>query len=270
MTKRISLVVTYDTETEKSVVDLDASSVLFPEGPCWDDELNRWVEEPALVDDLARRLDAHMRTVELSAPSSRIGTVPVETKFIELALNIIDPDGAWDPEETLEFGDAARIYLSGYPITNWEIEGAFALVAQFVHDWALGETQSGDILASSRHDLGARLPVFQNRLGTVTVATSDVEDADLEPLTSIETEDPFSGMTLRMVFGDYEGLPTLALFVGEDEEPILIDRSALQIAVELGWEYRNDANEPVPTFRANAELELEVIDLDFDTGPIFE
>jgi hypothetical protein len=53
----------------------------------------------------------------------------VGTKFIELALNIIDPDGAWDPEETLEFGDAARIYLREYPITNWEIEGAFALVA---------------------------------------------------------------------------------------------------------------------------------------------
>jgi len=268
--KRISLVVTYDTETEKSVVDLDASSILFPEGPCWDDEMNRWVEEPVLVDDVKRRLDAHIRTAELSAPSSRMGTVPIETKFIELALNIIDPDGAWDPEETLGFGDAARVYLSEYPITNWEIEGAFALVAQFVHDWALGEAQGRDALASSRHDFVASLPTLQNRLVTVTAATGDVEDTDLEPLTSIETEDPMSGMTLRMVFGDYEGLPTLALFVGEDEEPILIDRSALQIAVEQGWEYRNDANEPVLTFRANAELELEVIDLDINTGPVFE
>ena len=39
-------------------------------------------------------------------------------------LNIIDPDGAWDSEETLEIGDFARVYLREYPITNWEIEGA--------------------------------------------------------------------------------------------------------------------------------------------------
>ena len=48
------------------------------------------------------------------ASSGRPGTpdrayaVPVETKFIELALNIIDPDGAWDPEETLEFATRRR------------------------------------------------------------------------------------------------------------------------------------------------------------------
>lgn len=43
--------------------------------------------------------------------------MPAQTKFVELALNIIDPDGAWDPEKTLEFGDAARVYLGEYPIT---------------------------------------------------------------------------------------------------------------------------------------------------------
>jgi hypothetical protein len=35
--------------------------------------------------------------------------VSVETKFVELALNIIEPDGVWGPEETLEFADAARV-----------------------------------------------------------------------------------------------------------------------------------------------------------------
>ena len=144
MSKRISLVVTYNTETDTVVVDNDASSILFPEGSCWDDELSRWVEEPALVDDVARGIDLRLRTVDPSTPFSQRVPMPVGTKFIELALNIIDPDGAWDPEETLEFGDAARVYLSEYPITNWEIEGAFALVAQFVHDWALGEAQGAD------------------------------------------------------------------------------------------------------------------------------
>jgi hypothetical protein len=78
---------------------------------------------------VARGIDLRLRTVDPSTPSSQRAPLPVGTKFIELALNIIDPDGAWDPEETLEFGDAARIYLREYPITNWEIEGAFALVA---------------------------------------------------------------------------------------------------------------------------------------------
>ncbi len=89
----------------------------------------------------------------------RKSAAPAETKFIELALNIIDPDGAWDPEETLEFGDAARVYLSEYPITNWEIEGAFALVAQFVHDWALDEAQGADRATNASPALVASLPM---------------------------------------------------------------------------------------------------------------
>ena len=270
MTKRISLVVTYDTETEESVVDLDASSILFPEGPCWNDELNRWTEEPVLVDDVTRRLDAHIRTVDQPAPSSRVGTVPVETKFIELALNIIDPDGAWDPEETLEFGDAARVYLNEYPMTNWEIQGAFNLVAHFVHDWAVGETRNAAFLVKSGRETVMNIPTLQRQSGPLTIDASGFGDADFAELTSLETEDPLSRMMLRMIFGEYEGVPTLALFVGEDEEPILIDRSALQIAIEQGWEGRNDRDETALTFKANADHEFEVIDLDIDVAPTFE
>ncbi len=139
MAKRISLVVTYDADTEATFVDIDSSAARFPEGLCWDDESSRWTDAPDLVDDVTKRLtDLFGSTEQPTTPSVR-ESVPVTTKFIELALNIIDPDCAWDPEETLEFSDAARVYLSEYPITTWEIEGAFALVAQFVHDWATGE-----------------------------------------------------------------------------------------------------------------------------------
>ena len=270
MSKRISLVVTYNTEADLLVVDNDASSILFPEGSCWDDELNRWVEEPALVDDVARGIDLRLRTVDPSTPSGQRVPMPVETKFIELALNIIDPDGAWDPEETLEFGDAAPVYLHEYPITNWEIEGAFALVAQFVHDWALGEAQGADRNVSASPALVAGHLVPEHPAGATTTATKGSEDPSFEGLASLETEDPLSGVKLRMFLGDFEGAPTLALFVGEDEEPILIDRSALHIAIEQRWESRNDGDRPMFTFEANADRELEVIGLDIDVEPTFE
>lgn len=270
MSKRISLVVTYNTETDLLVVDNDASSILFPEGSCWDDELNRWVDEPALVDDVARGIDLRLRTVDPSTPFSQRVPMPVGTKFIELALNIIDPDGAWDLEETLEFGDAARVYLSEYPITNWEIEGAFELVAQFVHDWALGEAQGADpnASASSALDAGPLMP--EHLLWATTTATKDNEDPSFEGLASLETEDPLSGAKLRMFLGDFEGAPTLALFVGEDEEPILIDRSALHIAAEQCWESQNDGDRPAFSFWANADREFEVIELDIGVEPTFE
>ncbi len=73
-----------------------------------------------------------------------------------------------------------------------------------------------------------------------------------------------------MFLGDFEGVPTLALFVGEDEEPILIDRSALHIAIEQWWESRNDGDRPAFSFQANADRELEVIELDIDVEPMFE
>jgi hypothetical protein len=270
VSKRISLVVTYDTETEKSVVDVGASSILFPEGPCWDDELSRWVEEPALVDTVTRGLEDRLREGELSGPSAQREAVPVETKFIELALNIIDPDGAWDPEETLAFGDAARAYLSEFPITEWEIEGAFALVAQFVHDCAMDKAQGADHSTNASPASVASQIMSQNLLESTATATKENEDPGFEGLASLETEDPLSGAKLRMLLGDFEGVPTLALFVGEDDEPILIDRSALHIAIEQWWESRNDGDRPALSFLANADQELEVISLDIDVESTFE
>jgi hypothetical protein len=270
VSKRISLVVTYDTETEKSVVDVGATSILFAEGPCWDDDLNRWIEEPELVDIVTRGLKAHLREGEPSGPSARRDAVPAETKFIELALNIIDPDGAWDPEETLEFGDAARAYLSEFPITAWEIEGAFGLVAQFVHDWALDKAQGADRSTDASPAPVASLIMPQNPLESRTTATKENEDPSFEGLASLETEDPLSGAKLRMLLGDFEGVPTLALFVGEDEEPILIDRSALHIAIEQWWESRNDGDRRAFSFLANADREFEVIGQDIDVETTFE
>ena len=42
----------------------------------------------------------------------------ISTKFIELALNILDPDFKWDMEETLEVSDAAGEFLREYPISG--------------------------------------------------------------------------------------------------------------------------------------------------------
>ena len=280
MTKRISLVVTYDSDSETSIVDVDASTARFPEGLCWDDELDRWVDDPGLVDEATRRLVAQLRTDERSTSPGSRAHVPVETKFIELALNIIDPDCAWDPEETLEFADAARVYLSEYPITSWEIEGTFVLVALFVHDWALGEAHLEDGTSLGVDRVDHRVASQLVRMGIASKlerpssssesVISEMETDDWMRRTSLETEDPLSGTTLRMMFGDYAGVPTLALFVGEDEDPILIDCSALEIAIEQWRETVNDSNVPVLSFRLNSDGELEVIDLDIDVGPTFE
>ena len=56
MTKRISLVVTYDTGSREFFVDSDTTEVHFPEGLCWDDEAEHWVDEPRLVEDVVQRL----------------------------------------------------------------------------------------------------------------------------------------------------------------------------------------------------------------------
>ena len=280
MAKRISLVVTYDADTEATFVDMDSSATRFPEGLCWDDESSRWTDAPDLVDDVTKRLsDLFGSIAQPTTPSVR-ALVPVTTKFIELALNIIDPDCAWDIEETLEFSDAARGYLSEYPITTWEVEGAFALVAQFVHDWALGEAhpEAGKSLGVDRVDHRVVSQLVQMGIASKLERPSsssesvigEMETDDWIRRTSLETEDPLSRTSLRMIFGDYEGAPTLALFVGDDEEPILIDRSALQIAIDQGWATVNDSNVPVLSFRPNSDGELEAIDLDIDLGPMFE
>jgi len=278
--KRISLVVTYDTETELSTVDLDASTILFNEGPCWDVEEERWVQEPVLVDELMKRLNAQLASSGRSATSELGIEVPVQTKFIELALNIIDPDGAWGHEETLEFSDAAKMYLDEYPITHWEMESAFSLVAQFVHDWALGEAHVQDG-ASFRVDPFDRRAAHRpepavngsNLERPLVVFESDIGEMETEDWllrTSLETVDPLSGTTLRMMFGEYTGMLTLALFVGEDEDPILIDCSALEIAIEQWRETVNNSREPVLCFSSNSDHELEVIELDVGVEPTFE
>ena len=280
MTKRISLVVTYDTETDKSTVDLNASTILFNEGPCWDVEEERWVKEPVLVDELTRRLNAQLASGGRPGKPDLGVVVPAQTEFIELALNIIDPDGGWDPEETLEFSDAAKVYLDEYPITHWEIDGAFSLVAQFVHDWALGEAH---VEAGTSHRVGqferraAFWPVstaiaskLERPPGSIESVIGEMEAEEWLLRTSLETVDPLSGTTLRMMFGDYTRVPTLALFVGVDEDPILIDCSALEIAMEQWRETVNHSREPALSFRSNSDHELEVFEFDIDVGPEFE
>jgi hypothetical protein len=266
VTKRISLVVTYDTEAERAVVDHHASKILFPEGACWDDERECWVEDTELAEDLARRLSSHLHA---SVDSSNLGLrgVPVETKFIELALNIFDPDSALDPEETLEFGDAARVYLVEYPITNWEIEGAFALVAQFVHDWALSEAPGYGVRGDVSR-LVSNVPTPTVLPVPSSLAVVEEEDIDYVERMPFETEDPLSGATLRMMFGEFEGTPTLALFVDDEDPPILIDRSALELAMGQ-WSLVVGPDEPVLAFSANADRELEVAYLEIDSGPDF-
>ena len=280
MTKRISLVVTYDTETDQSMVDLDASTILFDEGPCWDVEEERWVKEPALVAELTKRLNAQLVSDGHTTTPDLGREVPVQTKFIELALNIIDPDGTWGQEETLDFSDAAKAYLSEYPITHWEIEGAFSLVAQFVHDWALGEVHVEDGTSYRVDQFDRRTAVrpvptaiaskLERPPGFSEAAIGEMETEDWLLRTSLETVDPLSGTTLRMMFGDYADVPTLALFVGEDEDPILIDCSALEIAIEQWRETVNNSREPALSFRSNFDHELEVISFDCDLGPEFE
>jgi hypothetical protein len=141
MAKQVLMMVTYDTDSEKFLVDKDTTEAYFPESLCWDDEKEQWVDEPRLVEDVMQRL-----AVQLSSPPPLTAAgarepVAMSTKFMELALNILDPDSEWDAEDTLEVCDAAGEFLREHPITDWEIEGAFALAMQFAHDWANGESR---------------------------------------------------------------------------------------------------------------------------------
>ena len=139
MTNPISLVVTYNPMLEKFSVDVDATALLFPDGLYFDDDTQYWSDEPLAIEDVMDRL-----TVQLSAPTASTAlrgedSVSISTKFIELVLNILDPDFTWEEEETWAASDAAARYLTEYPITEWKIQGAFWLAVQFVHDWATGE-----------------------------------------------------------------------------------------------------------------------------------
>ena len=139
MTKRISLVVTYDPTSEKFSVDANATALLFPDGVYFDDDTQYWSDQPLAIEDVMDRLTVRLSASPESAALQGEESVPISTKFIELALNILDPDFTWDQEETLAVSDATAKYLTEYPIADWEIEGAFGLVVQFVHDWATGE-----------------------------------------------------------------------------------------------------------------------------------
>ena len=161
MTNPISLVVTYNSTLEKFSVDVEATALLFPDGAYFDDDTQYWSDDPLAIEDVVDRL-----TVQLSTPTTSTAllgedSVSISTKFIELALNIVDPDFTWEAEEAQAASDAAARCLTKYPITNWEIEGAFGLVVQFVHDWATGEYSNSAptngpafvFTPSSNHDL---------------------------------------------------------------------------------------------------------------------
>jgi hypothetical protein len=149
-----------------------------------------------------------------------------------------------------------------------------------VHDWALGEAHVED-------GMSHRVGQFERRLALQPVtaasesklerppdfsdsAIGEMESEDWLLRTSLETVDPLSGTAIRIIFGDYERLPTMALFVGEDEDPILIDCSALEIAIEQWRETVNNSREPALSFRSNSDHELEVFAFDIDLGPMFE
>jgi hypothetical protein len=161
MAKRIYMVVTYDTGSREIFVDSDTTEAHFPEGRCWDDEREHWADDPLLVRDVEQRLAVQLSSPPpLTAPGAK-QPVAISTRFIELTLNILDPDCEWGAEETLEICDAAGEFLMEHPITDWEIEGAFALAMQFAHDWANGESrdsvldieQASVFSPSTSHDL---------------------------------------------------------------------------------------------------------------------
>ena len=139
MTNPISLVVSYDPSLEKFSVDVDATVLLFPDGVSFDDDPQYWSEEPLAIEDVMDRLTVQLNAPTVSTSLRGEDSVSISTKFTEFALKILDPEFTWEPEEAQAAGDAAARYLTEYPITDWEIEGAFGLLVQFVHDWATGE-----------------------------------------------------------------------------------------------------------------------------------
>ena len=330
MSKKVALVVKYDTETEAFYVDGAATEAVYSHGNVYpaDPEQDLFLDE-GLTEAVATTLAAKLGATP--TPASR--RVPSMDKFIELALNIVDPGCWWDHTKVDDFSDGARRYFDEHPITNWEIESSFELAEQFVHDWATvnlvipssSSPATADQLevltfapdASSRvnspkenemakdaslvvrydpdtrtfqsdpdqtdayfpdgpvwnyetdqaerdfelvneawRELNAKFALLETptsqsaREGLVHAYKIDERSAgnEVEVATSprlptpviINNVDPVSRETQRMVFGFDDGLPTMALFVGDNEEPILIDRATLQMALENGWpELRN-------------------------------
>jgi hypothetical protein len=276
MTKRISIVVTYDTDSEKFVVDTDTTDVHFPEGLCWDHETEYWADEPDLVEDVVRSLIVQLIAPVPPSPSNVREPISIAMKFTELALNIVDPDCEWDPEETLEFSDAAREFLSEHPIRDWDLGAAFELTDRFIHDWTMDETfepifaefaasnSLSDKLATPEHLTVANTPMLQREPGSPLSDISACQATSQVRLTTVDPEDLASGLALQMVFGDYEGTSALALFVGEIEEPILIDRKSLEIALEQGWGVVPNSDGLACSFKPNAVAEFEVLDVGVD------
>jgi len=243
MTKRISIVVTYETESEKFVVDSDTTEVHFPEGLCWDNETERWTDEPLLVEDVVQRLAVQLSSPAPPAAPSAKGPVAISTKFIELALNILDPDFKWDAEETLEVSDAAGRFLREYPITDWEIEGAFGLVVQFVHDWATGD---------SRDPVATTDPVVE--LFITSALTMVDPDCQLDAEEVLDFSD-----SARQYL---------------DEHPIVDiehDRQLINMVESFVGEWQ-DVNPPPTEFvyLPNTDAELEVLDDGIASGLVIE
>jgi hypothetical protein len=274
--KRISLVVTYDTGSREFFVDADSTEVHFPEGLCWDHETEYWADEPDLVEDVVRRLIVQLIAPVPLSPSNAREPISIATKFTELALNIIDPDCKWDPEETLEFSDAAREFLSEYPISDWEMGVAFVLAHRFIHDWTRDETldpiyaelaavnSPSNKLATPEHLLVANTSFLQREPGSSLGDIGACQATSHVRLTTVDTKDLASGLALQMVFGDYEGTSALALFVGDIEEPILIDRKSLETVLEEGWEVVPNSDDLACSFKPNTAAELEVLDVGVD------
>jgi hypothetical protein len=88
----------------------------------------------------------------------------------------------------------------------------------------------------------------------------------------INNVDPVSRETQRMVFGFNDELPVMALFVGDSEEPILIDRATLQMALENGWpELRNPvATDPTVELFMTRALTIADPDCQWDVEEVLD
>ena len=124
---------------ETFTLDADATALLLPDGVYFYGDMQYWSDVPLATENAMDRL-----TVQLSAPTASaalrgVDSVSISTKFIELAIKILDPDFTWEEHEKKSASDAAARYLTKYPITEWEIEVALGLVVRFVNGWATGE-----------------------------------------------------------------------------------------------------------------------------------
>jgi hypothetical protein len=150
------------------------------------------------------------------------------------------------------------------------------LAHRFIHDWTSDETldpifaelaaanSPSDKLATPEHLSVANTSFLQREPGFSLGDISACQATSQVRLTTVVTEDLASGMALQMVFGEYEGTFALALFVGEIEEPILIDRKSLEIALEQEWGVVPNSDGLACSFKPNTLAEFEVLDIGVD------